>query len=93
MILTTIAIVTAIAGIGAIACLSLSKVTDWLRSRNATRYGDLIKREMSNGNVEIIAIGITANGTRTGEKTWTAKSLDSVLAETFGYRQKVRITV
>jgi hypothetical protein len=93
MIIETLAIVGVILGLGTIACLSLNVIRGWLRNRAATRYGDLIKHELENGNVEIIAIGLTASGTQTGQKTWTAKSLDPELAATFGYRQRTRITV
>jgi hypothetical protein len=90
MIIETVLIVTAL---GTLACLTLSKVRNWLRNRAATKYGDLIKRDLRNGKVEIISIGLTASGTRTGQKTWTAKSLDPELAATFGYSQTARITV
>ncbi len=93
MILETIAIVTALAFGAAVACLSLDSIRSWLRQRSANRYGDLIKRELANGNVEVIAIGLTANGARTAERTWRAKSLDSELQNTFGYGQRARITV
>jgi hypothetical protein len=79
--------------LGAIAILSLDRITNWLRNRRATRYGELIKNEMENGNVEIVSIGLTASGVETGRKTWTAKSLDPELAAAFGYSQRTRITV
>jgi hypothetical protein len=92
MIITTI-IAGAILGAAAIAVLSLAKIKDWLRGRRATKYGDLVKKEMENGNVEIIAIGLDANYNQTGEKKFTAKSLDPELAATFGYSRHARITV
>jgi hypothetical protein len=73
--------------------LSLGKIKEWLRNRRATSYGELIKSEMSNGNVEVIAIGLTSGGIETGRKTWTAKSLDQNLAATFGYSNRIRISV
>jgi hypothetical protein len=79
--------------LGALAVLSLDKIKNWLRGRRATRYGELIKRELRNGNVEIVSIGLTSGGTQTGEKTWTAKSLDPELAAAFGYSNYARITV
>jgi hypothetical protein len=93
MIFETLAVAGMILGLGVIACLTLSKIKNWLRGRTATRYGDLIRRELDNGNVEIVAIGLTSSGTQTGEKVYTAKSLDPELAATFGYRQQVRISV
>jgi hypothetical protein len=91
MIIETLAILGLI--LGAAACLSLASIREWLRGRTATRYGDLIKRDMQNGNVEIIAIGLTASGRRTGEKTWKAKSMDAELAATFGSGNRVRVSV
>jgi hypothetical protein len=93
MIFETLAIAGVLLGLGTIACLSLSAIRGWLRNRAATRYGDLIKHELQNGNVEIVAIGLTAGGSQTGQKTWTAKSLDPELAAAFGYSDRTRITV
>jgi hypothetical protein len=91
MIITTIALIALAAG--AVACLSLSSIKGWLRQRAANRYGKLIKKNLKNGNVEIIAIGLTSDDTETGQRTWKAKTLDSELAATFGRQQVVRITV
>jgi hypothetical protein len=91
MLFETLAVVGLL--LGAAAVLSLGKIKEWLRSRRATSYGELIKREMRNGSVEVIAIGLTSGGTETGRKTWTAKSLDQDLAATFGYRDRIRISV
>jgi hypothetical protein len=77
----------------AVACVTLGGIRRWLQRRAANRYGELIKRELDNSNVEVIAIGLTADGTETGQRTWHGKSLDSELADTFGYRQRVRITL
>jgi type II secretory pathway pseudopilin PulG len=89
-----IAATLAIIGIlGAIAVLSLARIKSWLRNLRATRAGKLIKREMENGNFEIVSIGLSENGTETGEKTWTAKSLDPELADAFGYSNYARITL
>lgn len=93
VILETIALVAAVVAGAAVVSLSLDSIRSWLRQRAANRYGDLIKRELSNGNVEVIAIGLTENGTRTAERTWKAKSLDKELENTFGYRERVRITL
>jgi len=90
LITTTLAIIGILT---AIAVLSLDRIKNWLRGLRATKAGELIKCEMANGNVEIVSIGLTANGTRTGEKTWTAKSLDPELAAAFGYSNRARITV
>jgi hypothetical protein len=91
MIIETI---IAIAALSALACLTLSRIKSWLRSRSAaTRIGDLVKRDLRDGKVEIVAIGLTESGTQTGEKTWTAKSLDSELAAAFGYSNYARITI
>ena len=87
------AIVGALIGVGIIAYLTLGRIKDALRRRNATKYGELIKRELENGNVEVVAIGLTNNGTRTMEKTYVAKSLDPELAAAFGYSRTTRISV
>lgn len=80
--------------LGVLACLTLSKIKSWLRSRSsATRVGDLVKRDLQDGKVEIIAIGLAPSGTQTGQKTWTAKSLDPELDAAFGYSNHARITV
>jgi hypothetical protein len=91
MLITTLLLIGA--AIGAVACLSLKKVKQWLRSRAKTKYGDLIMRDLRDGKVEIMAIGLTKKGVETGRKTWTAKSLDTELAATFGSSERVRITV
>jgi hypothetical protein len=91
MIFETLAVVGL--ALGALAVLSLDKIKHWLRSRRATRYGELIKRDLRNGNVEIVSIGLTSSGAETGQKTWTAKSLDPELTAAFGYSQHARITV
>jgi len=90
MLITTLTILGILT---AIAVLSLDRIKNWLRGLRATKAGELIKREMANGNVEIVSIGLTENGTRTGEKTWTAKSLDTELAAAFRYGNRTRITV
>jgi hypothetical protein len=93
VILSTIAILAALAAGAAVVCLSLDSIRSWLRQRAANKYGEVLKRELANGNVEVIAIGLTEYGTRTGERTWRAKSLDQELENTFGYSERVRITL
>jgi hypothetical protein len=93
MIITTAVILGAIGALGVIAVLSLNRIKSWLRGRNATRTGELIKENLANGNVEIISIGLSASGNETARKTWTAKSLDPELAAAFGYSNRVRITL
>jgi hypothetical protein len=91
MIIETLIVIGAL---GALACLTLSKIKSWLRSRSsATRIGDLVKRELDDGRVEVIAIGLTDNGTQTGKKIWTTRSLDPELDSAFGYSNYARITV
>jgi hypothetical protein len=93
MFFTTAVIVGAISVLGVIAILSLDRIKSWLRGRNATRTGELIKENLANGNVAIISIGLGASGNETARKTWTAKSLDPDLAAAFGYSNRVRITL
>lgn len=91
MIIETIVAMGVLLGVA--ACVTLAGIRRWLQRRAANRYGELIKRELDNGNVEVVAIGLTADGTQTGQRTWQARSLDPELADTFGYRQRVRITL
>ncbi len=94
MILETIAaIVVAAAGAAVLASLGLDAIRGWLRQRAANRYGDLVRRQLQNGNVEVVAIGLKGDGTRTGQHTWKAKSLDSDLESAFGYGNTARITL
>ncbi|MFR9795173.1 hypothetical protein ACL02U_04590 [Streptomyces sp. MS06] len=89
----SLAVAGMLLGIGVVAYLTLSRVKSALRRRTATRYGRLVKRELENGNVEVIAIGLTGDGTRTMEKTYVAKALDPELNNAFGYSQTARIDI
>jgi hypothetical protein len=82
-----------IGALTAVACLSLSKIKSWLRNRANAKYGDLVKRDLRDGKVEVVVIGLSENGTQTGEKTYTAKSLAPDLAAEFGYSNRTRIYV
>lgn len=90
MIIETIALIALLFGA---AVLTLATIRNWLRQQTANRYGDLIKQSLKDGKVEIVAIGLTAEGKKTGQRTWRAKSLDAELDGTFGDRQRVRITL
>jgi hypothetical protein len=79
--------------LGAVAVLPLGTIKDWLRGLRAADYGEITKRDLRNGDVTIVAIGLTWAGIQTGEKTWTAKLLDQDLAAAFGYSQRARITL
>ncbi|MET8940923.1 hypothetical protein ABZ329_33255 [Streptomyces rubiginosohelvolus] len=91
MLFESLAVVGMLLGIGVIACLTLSRVRSALSRRTATRYGRLIKRELENGDVEVIAIGLTDAGVRTMEKTYVAKALAPDLHDAFKHRQTARI--
>ncbi|PVD04296.1 hypothetical protein [Streptomyces sp. CS014] len=91
MLFESLAVAGMLLGIGAIACLTLSRVMSALNRRTATRYGRLIKRELENGDVEVIAIGLTDAGVRTVEKTYVAKALAPDLNDAFKHGQTARI--
>ncbi|MGQ4730374.1 hypothetical protein ACUN3E_22195 [Streptomyces sp. Ju416(a)] len=91
MLFASLAVAGMLLGIGVIACLTLSRVRSALSRRTATRYGRLIKRELENGDVEVIAIGLTDAGVRTVEKTYVAKALAPDLNDAFKHGQTARI--
>lgn len=81
-----------LAGAGAAAALSWSAVRSWLSGTGAVQ-ADLIRQALSDGKINVVAVGLSSSGSEIGRKSWRTGSLDSDLATAFGRANRIRVNV
>jgi hypothetical protein len=84
-----------IAAVVADVILNWDTVRDWISERLIRRddYASLIQEKLANGKVRVRAGVFSVSGDRREVQSWECEKLDDELAQRFGNRSEVRITL